>query len=274
MRYGPGYGYGMWYVPPIIAKLIMINMGVFVFQLILDRTGLIDYLMLSVHYFFRGCIWQPLTYLFLHASLGHLFYNMIALFFFGRALEVEKGSDWLLKFFLGIGIAVGILILIKNLLFGQWLSMTLGASGAVFGVMTACAFYWPMRPVYIMGIYPVPMVILIGFFVLMEVISLGSMSQVSHFGHLAGVVVAFGYLHLSEHTNFIYRLKRRIQDFKSKQRRRHIRVVDTQKRPNRENNIQDNKKKMDAILEKVAQNGINSLSKEEKDFLDAMSRQI
>ena len=94
--------------------------------------------------------WSVLTYMFLHAGVGHLFFNMIGLFFFGPRLENRLGSKgflWL-YFLAGLGGAV------FHLAFNRQ-APVVGASGAVYGVLLGFAMFWPRERIYIWGILPV-----------------------------------------------------------------------------------------------------------------------
>ena len=140
--------------------------------------------------------WTPLTYMFLHAGLGHLFFNMIGLFFFGPRLEDRlggKGFLWL-YFLSGLGGAV------LSLFFARQYPVV-GASAAVYGVILGFALYWPRERIYIWAILPVPAWLLASFMVLASLYSgiTGSQSGTAHFAHLGGLVFGFAYLKWAEH---------------------------------------------------------------------------
>ncbi len=277
MPYGSSYGYGFM-ITPVVKKLLIINFVAFVAQMMLEVLHFDRYFMLSPHYFFRGCIWQPVTYMFMHGSFSHLFFNMLGLFFFGPSLEDHRGSSWFLKFYLFTGIGAGIIIVFFNLLFSSPLIPTLGASGAIFAILSAFAYYWPMRLIYIWGIVPVPAVVLIGLYAFIEITSIGSADGVSHIGHMAGLALALGLLLIEDHTNWLQQADRKYQGWRREQRRKKIKLY--QPPPFDDDDEQEeidmarNKQKMNAILEKVARNGIDSLTKGEREFLDAMSRRM
>src|SRR5262245_63197172 len=94
--------------------------------------------------------WTIITYMFVHGGLGHIFFNMLGLFFFGPRVEERLGPNrftWLYMLS-GIAGAVVSFVLAKN-------SAIIGASGAVFGVMFAFAKFWPTDTILIWGILPV-----------------------------------------------------------------------------------------------------------------------
>src|SRR6185369_4175377 len=82
-------------------------------------------------------VWQVFTYMFVHFGLWHLLFNMLALWMFGMAIEQAWGTRRFLKFYLLCGIAAGVCVLVANVLVGDWRTPTLGASGAVFGLLVA-----------------------------------------------------------------------------------------------------------------------------------------
>jgi membrane associated rhomboid family serine protease len=175
--------------------------------------------------------WTVLTYMFLHAGLGHLFFNMIGLFFFGPRLEVRLGgNDFLWLYFLGgIGGAVFSFIFAPS-------ASVVGASAAVYGVLLGFALYWPNERIYIWGILPVQAWLLATILVVVSLYSgvSGSQSRTAHFAHLGGL--AFGFLYLK---------------WREWQRGAAKRVV--------------------SLLGKVNRLGVRSLSAAERQFLDRMS---
>src|SRR5688572_26906023 len=139
--------------------------------------------------------WTVLTYMFLHQGLGHLFFNMIGLFFFGPRLEVRLGGkDFLWLYFLGgIGGAVFSFFFAPT-------ATVVGASAAVYAVLLGFALYWPYERIYIWAILPVPAWLLATILVVMSLYSgvSGAQSGTAHFAHLGGLVFGFGYLKFRE----------------------------------------------------------------------------
>lgn len=134
--------------------------------------------------------WQLITYMFLHASLGHVFFNLFALWIFGQAIENFWGTKRFVTYYFLTGIGAALL--------HMWISgggaPTVGASGAVFGILLAFGMMFPDR--YIMLLIP-PIPIKAKYFVAIfgaiELFS-GLMrpdSGIAHFAHLGGMVVGF-----------------------------------------------------------------------------------
>lgn len=139
--------------------------------------------------------WTLVSYMFLHGSMGHLFFNMIGLFFFGPRLESRLGGrDFLLLYFLsGLGGAV------FSVLFASAYPVV-GASGGVYGVLLGFALFWPREKIYIWAILPVEAWLLATLLVLGSLWAgmSGAQSSTAHFAHLGGLAFAFGYLRWRE----------------------------------------------------------------------------
>jgi membrane associated rhomboid family serine protease len=141
----------------------------------------------------RLFLWQPFTYLFLHAGFFHVIFNLFALWMFGSELERHWGSRRFLSYFFltGVGAALFDVVLQPSAL-----STTIGNSGAVYGILLAYGLIFPNRPIYLWLLIPVKakwFVLIMG---LIEFTSSFSNpgSQVSHIAHLGGMLVGFLYL--------------------------------------------------------------------------------
>lgn len=148
--------------------------------------------------------WTIVTYMFLHAGLGHLFFNMLGLYFFGSRLESRLGS----RRFLALYLSSGLVAALASMIFTPSAAVV-GASGALYGVMLGYARYWPRDLVLIWGILPVEARTLV---FVMTAIDLGSgLSRagtgVAHFAHLGGFVGGFLYLLWMERTSPAARFK-------------------------------------------------------------------
>lgn len=136
--------------------------------------------------------WTLFTYMFLHASVGHILFNMLALYFFGPRLETLLGGRRFVTLYLLSGLGGAVLSFLPQ----YYYAPILGASGAVYGVVTAYARVWPRDRIYIYGILPIQAW---WFIVLMAAYSiaggLGLVGQgVAHFGHLGGIFVGYFYM--------------------------------------------------------------------------------
>ena len=135
--------------------------------------------------------WTIVTYMFVHADVWHIFFNMLGLFFFGPRLEVHLGGRQFILLYFFSGVA-GALV---SFLVTPYASI-IGASGAVYGVFIGFAFFWPREPMYVWGIIPVEARWLVLGMTLLSLFQgiTGSAAGIAHFAHLGGF--AGGYLYL------------------------------------------------------------------------------
>jgi len=179
--------------------------------------GLVPYLV--THRFF---LWQPLTYLFLHAGVFHLAFNLLVLWMFGCELERVWGSRFFLKYFFVCGIGAGVFV---ALLTSSSLVPTIGASGALYGVLLAYGLLFPDRKILLWFVLPIRakhFVLFIGAVAFYSTLTLPG-SGISHLAHLSGLVI--GYLYLRGWGHF-RRLHRRYLEWKLKRLKKRFRVID------------------------------------------------
>ncbi|MBD3235827.1 MAG: rhomboid family intramembrane serine protease [Candidatus Eisenbacteria bacterium] len=137
-------------------------------------------------------VWQLGSYMFLHGGLWHIFFNMFALWMFGTELERLWGSKRFLQYYFFTGVGAGILTVVLT---PNSPIPTIGASGAIYGILLAYAYYFPQRRIFLYFLFPIPariFVIIIG--VLAFLNSMGPSGGIAHIAHLGGLV--FGYLFL------------------------------------------------------------------------------
>ena len=247
--YGRGYrqagiGFGPPITPNVIKQLLVVNFVVFVAQQL--RPGLTElFAVRPLMVWQEGYLWQPLTYMWLHGSFGHLAMNLLSLWMFGSPLALAWGAKRFFRFYMVCGVGAGILIagwpyLVYALGIGgpaTLLSFTLGASGAIYGVLLAYSLTWPDRtimlifpPVAFRAIWLIP-----GLFIMTLLMDPGG--NVSHVGHLGGVLVGWLYLRQSGHAGSIVtlsQLKHRWRRFRMRQRLRAIRNDDFEARRRRD----------------------------------------
>jgi len=166
-------------------------------------------------------IWQPFTYLFLHGGLFHLLINMFVLWMFGVDVERAWGTRRFYTYFFLCGVGAGIINVIAKTVFdphglNSSLIPTIGASGAIFGVLLAAAILFPDRQVWLIP-FPVsiPMriyVLVMGAIEFFSTLGAGG-DTVSHVCHLGGMLVGYIYLRRS---SFLYGYRNRITDWKRK----------------------------------------------------------
>jgi membrane associated rhomboid family serine protease len=242
MGYGPRtYGYRFdWrgFLPPGMRVIVLACTGVFVLQTLLlllggravyqafnEMFGLVPW---AVTHGLR--VWQPFTYLFLHGGLWHLLINMLVLWMFGADLERTWGTRRFYTYFFLTGVGAGVInIIVKTILDptgakGSAIIPTIGASGAIYGVLLAAAMVFPQRQVML---FPFPVTLPMRVYVMImgavEFFStLGSTGDnVSHISHLGGMLV--GYLFLRR-GSYLYTVRNQVTDWKRRRLQRRFEV--------------------------------------------------
>jgi membrane associated rhomboid family serine protease len=138
-------------------------------------------------------VWQLVTYMFLHGGIGHLVVNMLTLWMFGTELEALWGTRFFVKYYMISGIGAGVVTVLFSLLpftyaTGVYLTVTVGASGAVFALLLAYGLTFPNRLIHLYMVFPIPakyFVLLIG------AISFFAGGAVAHVTHAGGVLVGY-----------------------------------------------------------------------------------
>jgi membrane associated rhomboid family serine protease len=178
------------------AAFILIGVNLFVFFINQLAPQTILYLAMNpMAVLDRGFIWQPLTYMFAHAGITHILFNMLGVFFFGTQVEARLGSYEFLLFYGITGLLAGLFSLGFYWMTGNVGVILLGASGAVFAVLLAFATLFPDAVIYLFGIIPIRAPILVIGYTFIELFSQfgGAGGNVAHFTHLAGFFFAFLY---------------------------------------------------------------------------------
>jgi membrane associated rhomboid family serine protease len=175
-----------------IMYLLQISLGTMVIQTPTRpiAMGTVDYWLAFIPALVLVHPWSFFSYMFLHGSFGHIFFNMLMLFFFGPRLEMRLGGRKFITMYLVAGITGAILYLPTQ--WGSPIPM-IGASGAVYGVMLGFAYFWPREKIFIWGILPIESRILIAVMTAMSLFfGAGSGGNVAHFAHLGGFYAPCG----------------------------------------------------------------------------------
>jgi len=139
-------------------------------------------------------VWQLFTYLFLHGGVFHLVFNMLALWMFGSPLESDWGMRRFLRYYFICGVGAGLFDLVLNLILGGG-RPTIGASGAIYGVLLAFGVCYPEQTVLMNFLFPIKAKYMVAIYAAIALYSsLGVNSGVSNIAHLGGMVVGFVYL--------------------------------------------------------------------------------
>jgi membrane associated rhomboid family serine protease len=261
-------------IPAVTKNILIINAIIWISSYLLKFSdiGFIQYLGLwnidSGNFF----VYQLITYMFVHVEFGHIFFNMFALFMFGSVIERTWGAKRYLIYYLVTGIGAGLIqLLVCDL--QNITSFTIGASGAIFGLLLAFGMLFPNTPLYLMFV-PVPIkakyfVLGYGLLEFFFGISNHAEDNVAHFAHLGGMlfgIILILYWRRKDPGNY-YRTSsfdKLIKLFKKKPKRMHVQY----QRPETDQEYNARKhaesKEIDRILEKIKHSGYNSLNDEEK----------
>lgn len=244
---------------PWIKRLIVANAAVFLVTW--QRPDIGNYFAFSAHSALSAP-WTIITYMFIHANFGHIFWNMFALLMFGPRVETRLGGPRFIGLYLVGGVS-GALLSIALSSYG-----IVGASAAIYGVSLAYAMYWPWERFALFFIVPMPAFVLV---ILFGVISLfggfGYLEPgVAHWAHLGGYAGAYIYLTLLKH-----------QTGSQKFRAKATPVAPLPKSPEtvaRWRSIDPaglhpvNREELTRIMAKLDQGGPSSLSPDERSFLE------
>ena len=257
-----GFGFGG-PLTPAIKNLIFANGIIFLMQFLNQSlNGFILNLFALQPYqvIFEFKIWQVVSYMFLHGDLMHILFNMFFLWMFGSEIEMEWGTRQFLKYYFICGIGAGLLMIITSP--GAF---TIGASGAVYGIMVAYAIRNPDRPIYLYFLFPIKVKYFIGFMAIVSFLSTMNASSdgIAHAAHLGGMVIGFIYL---KYWHKIYSLKNIFQQPGRKQKLNRTQVDDEK--------VDYYRRKIDELLDKINRVGYLKLSDDEKELLEEGSKYL
>jgi membrane associated rhomboid family serine protease len=216
---------------PAVRAILFANLGAFVATLLLPKL-MVDLFGLTPQAFLeRAWLWQIVTYLFLHhpGAVTHILFNMLALWMFGVDLERRWGTQAFTRYYFITGIGAGIsTVLISLLPLDSVRSLysvpTIGASGAIYGLLMAWAIVFPHRTILFMMLFPLPariVVLIMGTIAFLSAVSVSG-GVVNEFAHLGGMVA--GWLYLKGPTNLHLDLKYRLTKWRMDRMRRRFDV--------------------------------------------------
>jgi membrane associated rhomboid family serine protease len=191
------------FFPQGVKWLLISNIALFVLYFFANVSGygalFNPFALVPRDVLFGFSLWQFVTYMFLHDpnGFGHILFNMLTLWMFGADLESDWGTRRFLKYYFLCGIGAGICVVVANVLFSPTLlTRTIGASGAIYGLLLAFGMLYPDRQVMFSFLFPIKakyFVMILGAIAFMSSIA-ASGGGVSHVAHLGGMI--FGYLFL------------------------------------------------------------------------------
>jgi membrane associated rhomboid family serine protease len=199
------YAFGPGPLSPAIKALVIANVAMFILIAVLPAqisTGVVNLLGLRPSDVTeRAWVWQLATYMFLHGGLAHILFNMLALWMFGTELERLWGTRAFVRYYFATGIAAAVTTIIVALLpfaatARMFYSVTIGASGAIYGLLLAYGLTFPNRPIYMYLVFPIPakyFVMIMGAIALLSSIG-DSGGGIAHITHLGGLVAGYALL--------------------------------------------------------------------------------
>ena len=177
-------------LPPAVKHLLIINVLVFGADYVLQRQGIYLGNILALFSLQSGNfhLWQPLSYMFMHANLSHIFFNMFNLWMFGAAMENFWGTKRFLTYYLACGIGAGLLYMLL-----PGLHITVGASAAVYGLLLAFGMTFPNEYIYLDFLMPIKTKWFVTGMIVIELLQgiFYSYDGVAHFAHLGGMLIGF-----------------------------------------------------------------------------------
>lgn len=298
-------------MPTITKNLLIINILCFLAGWVLEMRGFDLNGMFGLHFFMAEHfgLYQFLSYMFMHGGFEHLFFNMFALWMFGCVVEREWGPRKFLLYYMTCGIGAGIVQEITQF-FSFWMTVsgqfeglslsevlqigrnsavalnswnTVGASGAIYGILLAFGMLWPNNKIFI---FPLPIPIkakffVIGYVVIELVLAMSTRGDgVAHMAHLGGMLFGFlliRYWNRNPRVSYGNDTFEFFRNFKSSRTRNNSNVgkgsgktseasSSSYHNPDWEYNAQKKKKEteIDVILDKIRKSGYSSLTEEEK----------
>lgn len=258
---------GLWLRPPTPAVkwLLLINCGVFGLQLLfkaLHNASFEGVFCLESTVWTKLSLWQFVTYMFLHADPFHILFNLITLYFFGVEVESAIGSKRFVRLYLLGGLAGG---LVWSMFTFGGTAVVVGASGALYAVLIAFATLFPDRIITLLLFFVLPVTmparyLAVGLVAFSIFFSIAGGSDIAHLAHLGGA--AAGYIFVKWLRNGWSGWPRFHWPW-SRSRSPPLRVMPA---PLRKDEFM--RKRIDPILDKIAERGINSLTPEERRLLE------
>lgn len=271
---GPQRMFGM---TPWVRRLLVANLLVFLLQqtVYLDAARTFAFDPLEA----LSRPWTAVTYMFLHAGVLHLAFNLLALYIFGPPVEERIGGRAFIGFYLASGLGGALLSYALMLL--PRVGPIVGASAAVYGVMLAFAWYWPDEPIYV---FPLPepvsakwLVVLAVLLSLVLALIPGLQPGVAHVAHLGGFATAFLWLRADAWR--LARAERRLRGSPERGVLVHPAALAARRGSNetpkaRTRSPERSHAEIDRVLDKISASGLASLTPAERRFLAEMSRKM
>ena len=221
-----GYSWSA-YFPLAVKWLLISNTAIFILCFLFPSRSVFLWFSLSPEMVLKQfAVWQLVTYMFLHGGIGHILFNMLALWMFGMDLERDWGTRRFLKYYFLCGIGAGLCDVLVNAAMGSFNTRTIGSSGGIYGLLLAFGVLYPDRIVLMSFLFPIKakyFVMIIGAIAFLN--SVGSAgSGVSNVAHLGGMLFGYLYLRMGFLRLDAGKLIRRYQEWKLQRAKRKFQV--------------------------------------------------
>jgi len=233
MRYSTRHRLNTWFsasnFPNGVKWLLIINTAVFLLSAMARVTSFGEifnlFALVPRAVVYHLAIWQLFTYLFLHGGVWHLLFNMLTLWMFGVTLERAWGTRRFLKYYFICGIGAGICDVTVNALLGNWSTSTIGASGAIYGVLLAFGVLYPESTILFLFLFPIQakyFVMIYGALALLGAMNVNS--GVSNVAHLGGMLFGLLYLKVRFPVLDMYEVRRWYRTYKMQRAKKKFQV--------------------------------------------------
>lgn len=322
-------GFGSTLFPPVIKMLFIVNIAVFFFEMLFLDIFTVGGKPLSAYFMryfalqpfdwfsfltpdegIRFLPWQVVTYQFMHGGFWHIAFNLFALWMFGTELENLWGGKRFLSYYLLSGIGAGIAqLIVPYVIPGYASAPTVGASGAIYGILVAFAMTFPNRPIIMFPFFiPIPAKYFVMIFAVIEMISgVSGQDGVAHFAHLGGAMAGFLLMKYGESSGIFAKVEKLFGSLGNspgsgfsgmgrKQKKENVFKVHWQTKKEEPQRSRYDKpdnyppqqtksrfsidgeeisqEKIDSILDKISEKGYKNLSEREKYILNELSKRL
>lgn len=256
-----GSSTGSW-TTPVVRVILGINGVVFLLSFLTGRWISWRYALLSPEMLLhQGCVWQLFTYMYVHFDLMHTVANMLGLWIFGPDVErIFGGRRFFIYYtFCGVGAALTACAFYPH-------GSIIGASGAIYGVLLAFAVLFPHRPLYLFGVAPIEARWLAVMYGVIDLVGgIQGIDNTAHFAHLGGLAAGILVFAMAGKISLPFIGRRNPSQpsivsrwIKSRLQKREVR---------RKEQVRLSEAELDAILDKIAKSGMNSLTHQERERL-------
>ncbi len=246
---------------PGVKTLLIVNVAVYLLQQFLDPRLTMTLGVTPTRVLQDLAVYQLITYMFLHGNFFHILINMFVLWMFGREIEQTWGTKRFVWYYLLTGLAGGIFTVVFQ---PNFTLPTIGASGAIYGLLAAYAVMFPNRTIYLFLVVPIKVKYAVVLFVGLELLaSMNATSDgIGHWAHLGGAAVGFLYLKLDWRLSRAARKISPLRAFDRFNYRRKNRKLEKNRQK-----TDEIMKRVDEILDKINEVGIDNITEEERRFL-------